>query len=63
MTPLKMHELLQILAVEEGLADFADEPMVIRDLEETCSPIIEIRNGFVHFVHFTAKEYVRIYAS
>lgn len=56
MTPLKVQEMLQIIAIEGGPADFANEPVAFRDIEEICSPIIEVRGGFLHFVHFTAKE-------
>ncbi|KAI1378425.1 hypothetical protein F4677DRAFT_394594 [Hypoxylon crocopeplum] len=57
VTPLTVREILQILAIQPGRQGFTGEPMVFRDVEETCSPILEVRDGFVYFVHFTAKEF------
>jgi hypothetical protein len=56
-TPLREEELLQALAIDSRLDDFKDgQTKVFRDVCKTCGPIIEVKDGFVNFVHFTAKE-------
>ena len=55
---LREEELLQALAVEQAFNDFADDRRDHRSLLEACGHMIEVENGFVRFVHFTAREYV-----
>jgi hypothetical protein len=58
MSPLTKEEILQALAITPGEKNFAKGRKVIADILDLCGPIIEIENGMVRFVHFTAKEYV-----
>ena len=53
---LREEELLQVLAVQYTVRDFTKGRKVLRDIQRTCGPFIEIENGVVQFVHFTAKE-------
>jgi hypothetical protein len=56
--PLSLEELEQALVVREG--DLVGSVRVYSrlNLVQLCGPIVEIVDGFVQFVHFTAKEYV-----
>ncbi|OTB06435.1 hypothetical protein M426DRAFT_9573 [Hypoxylon sp. CI-4A] len=56
--PLREEEMLQILAIELGQPDFTKERKQFRDVCKDCGPIIEINEGIIQFVHFTAKEYL-----
>ncbi|KAF2179185.1 hypothetical protein K469DRAFT_801445 [Zopfia rhizophila CBS 207.26] len=56
--PLREEELLQALAIQHGARDFSKGRKALRDIQRTCGPFIEIENGVVRFVHFTAKEYI-----
>ncbi|OTA59127.1 hypothetical protein K449DRAFT_466839 [Hypoxylon sp. EC38] len=56
--PLREEEMLQILAVQPGQEDFTDGCRVFRDIRKLCGPIIEINEGNIRFVHFSAKEYL-----
>ncbi|KEZ46617.1 hypothetical protein SAPIO_CDS0441 [Scedosporium apiospermum] len=55
---LREEELLQILAIVPGTQDFTKGRKDHRDILQACGPIIEIVDGFIHFVHFSAKEYL-----
>ena len=55
--PLRVQELLQILAIQRRDSDnFSKGRWVFRNIQETCGPFIEIEKGIVRFVHFTARE-------
>jgi hypothetical protein len=55
--PLRESEILQALVVDPGETDFTkSQRRVWLDMRKACGPIIEIANGVVQFVHFTAKE-------
>jgi hypothetical protein len=54
--PLREEELLQILAIDIGKDDFTRGRKDYRDICQACGPIIEVANGAVRFVHFSAKE-------
>ncbi|OTA93779.1 hypothetical protein M434DRAFT_395313 [Hypoxylon sp. CO27-5] len=56
--PLREEEMLQILAVQHGQVDFTKGRKVFRDIRKLCGPIIEINEGNIRFVHFSAKEYL-----
>ncbi|KAI0152566.1 hypothetical protein F4776DRAFT_659492 [Hypoxylon sp. NC0597] len=56
--PLREEEMLQILAVQPGQLDFTKGRKVFRDIRKLCGPIIEINEGNIRFVHFSAKEYL-----
>ncbi|KAI1386580.1 uncharacterized protein F4822DRAFT_431452 [Hypoxylon trugodes] len=56
--PLREEEMLQILAIEPGQLDFTKGRKVFRDIRKACGPIIEIDDGVVRFVHFSAREYL-----
>jgi len=55
---LREEELLQILAIIPEASDFTKGWKDYRDMVRDCGPIIEVSNGFIQFVHFSAKEYV-----
>jgi hypothetical protein len=42
--------------VDEDVEDFAHDRKDNRDLMEACGPMIEIVDGTLQFVHFSAKE-------
>ena len=54
--PLREEELLQILVVDIGADDFVRGRKDYRDIRRACGPIIEVLDGVVGFVHFSAKE-------
>ncbi|KAL2830456.1 hypothetical protein BDW59DRAFT_158366 [Aspergillus cavernicola] len=56
--PLKKEELLKVLVIELGTKVFSKGHRALRDLQRTRGPFIEVNNGLVQFVHFTAKEYI-----
>ncbi|KAI5925083.1 hypothetical protein F4810DRAFT_660893 [Camillea tinctor] len=57
--PLREEELLQALVIKPGSFDFKDRQLrEFRDLKEACGPIIETSDGTIHFVHFSAREYI-----
>ena len=54
--PLREEELLQILVIDIGKDDFTRGRKDYRDIRKDCGPIIEVVDGVVRFVHFSAKE-------
>ena len=56
--PLREEELLQILVIVPGADDFVKDRKQYRKILHACGPILEIAEGLVRFVHFSAKEYV-----
>lgn len=60
-SPLTKEEILQALAITPGEMNFAKGRKVFADILELCGPIIEIENGVLQFVHFTAKEYIHAF--
>ncbi len=54
--PLREEELLQILVIDIGESDFARGRKDYRNIRQACGPIIEVLDGVVRFVHFSAKE-------
>jgi hypothetical protein len=55
--PLRESEILQAIFIDHGKSDFASsQNKAWLDIRKACGPIIEIANGVVQFVHFTAKE-------
>ncbi|KAF2179174.1 hypothetical protein K469DRAFT_694880 [Zopfia rhizophila CBS 207.26] len=56
--PLREEEILQALAIDTSATDFTRGRKYMRDIRQVCGPIIEISNGFVRFVHFSAKQYL-----
>ncbi|KAI1416816.1 hypothetical protein F5Y13DRAFT_204160 [Hypoxylon sp. FL1857] len=56
--PLREEEMLQILAVQPGQPDFTKGRKEFRDICKVCGPIVEINEGIIRFVHFSAKEYL-----
>jgi hypothetical protein len=55
--PLREEEIQQVLAIDVGESDFTRGPKEWRIICEDCGPIIEVVDGIVQFVHFSAKEY------
>ncbi|KAI2471029.1 hypothetical protein F4781DRAFT_388511 [Annulohypoxylon bovei var. microspora] len=55
---LREEEMLQILAIEPGQQDFTKGRKQFQDICKACGPIIEIDDGKIQFVHFSAKEYL-----
>ncbi len=56
--PLREEELLQVLVIDQGEHDFTRGRKDYRNICQDCGPIIEVADGAVRFVHFSAKEYV-----
>ncbi|KAK3297275.1 uncharacterized protein B0H64DRAFT_391813 [Chaetomium fimeti] len=56
--PLREEELLQVLVIDIGENDFTRGRKEYRDVRRDCGPIIEVLDGAVRFVHFSAKEYL-----
>ncbi|KAH6850548.1 hypothetical protein B0I37DRAFT_116504 [Chaetomium sp. MPI-CAGE-AT-0009] len=56
--PLREEELLQVLVIDIGADDFTRGRKDYRDIRRDCGPIIEVLDGAVRFVHFSAKEYL-----
>ncbi|KAI0840677.1 hypothetical protein F5Y06DRAFT_293941 [Hypoxylon sp. FL0890] len=56
--PLREEEMLQILAVQPGQQDFTKGRKEFRDICKVCGPIVEVNEGNIRFVHFSAKEYL-----
>jgi len=54
--PLREEELLQVLVIDIGSDDFTRGRKEYRDIRRDCGPIIEVLDGAVRFVHFSAKE-------
>lgn len=53
-------EVRQALTVETSIEGISTVGISLIDVQEACGPLIEVRDGIVHFVHFSAKEYVPI---
>ncbi|KAI2624405.1 hypothetical protein GGR54DRAFT_629674 [Hypoxylon sp. NC1633] len=56
--PLREEEMLQMLAIEPGSPEFTKGRKVFRNVCKECGPIIEINEGTIRFVYFSAKEYL-----
>ncbi|KAI0889136.1 uncharacterized protein GGS22DRAFT_153217 [Annulohypoxylon maeteangense] len=56
--PLSEEEMLQALSIEPGQQDFTKRRKQFLDICKMCGPIIEIKDGNIQFVHFSAKEYL-----
>ena len=56
LRPLREEELRQILVIDPKAAAFARGKQYNADIRIECGPIIEIMEGIVRFVHFSAKE-------
>lgn len=54
--PPRERELKYAISIQDGDFCFSSSRIVRRGLDELCGPILETRDGFVSFVHFTAKE-------
>jgi hypothetical protein len=54
--PLRKEELLQLLVIQEGTEDFTKGRKDFQDIRRACGPVIEIEDGMVRFVHFSARE-------
>jgi hypothetical protein len=54
--PLREAELLQALLIKPFSTDFQKQRKAWVDVQHECGPVIEIRDGVVRFVHFTAQE-------
>lgn len=54
--PLREVELRQALLVKPLFVEFQRQKFAWVDIQRTCGPVIEIRDGVVRFVHFTAYE-------
>lgn len=50
--------LLELITSVEELQDIADQPEQIRDVVRRCGSFLSIQQGFVYFVHYSAKEYL-----
>ncbi len=53
---LREEELLQILVIDFGKNDFSRGWKEYRNVCAACGPIVEVADGVVRFVHFSAKE-------
>jgi hypothetical protein len=58
-TPLRSTEVLHALAVAPGNTSFSSGQKVFLSITQICGPIVEVHNGFLQFVHFTAKRQVK----
>jgi hypothetical protein len=58
-TPVKQTEVLQAILIQGHMVDFATQNKAWVDIRAACGPIVDIREGLVTFVHFTAKESVQ----
>ncbi|KAK8134781.1 hypothetical protein PG984_006793 [Apiospora sp. TS-2023a] len=56
--PLRVNEILQAMVVEKDADDFRTTRKALRDLRQTCGPIIDVDGDQVRLVHFSAKEYI-----
>lgn len=54
--PPRERELKYAISIQDEDLCFNNSRIVRRGLDELCGPILEIRDGLVSFVHFTAKE-------
>jgi len=54
--PIREEEILQAVLVKPSITDFQGQRRAWMDIRAVCGPIIEIQDGHVRFVHFTAQE-------
>ena len=54
--PPRVIEIKHAITIEPGDSFFDGSRITPRGLDELCGPILEVRNGYVSFVHFTVKE-------
>ena len=54
--PMRRQELQQARMIQVGARTIDSEREPFQDLVHLCGPIVEVRNGNISFVHFTAKE-------
>jgi hypothetical protein len=52
----RLAEINHAITIRANDTCFNKDRILIRSLLEICGPIIETRDGFVYWVHFTAKE-------
>ncbi|MCJ1311345.1 hypothetical protein MMC25_005016 [Agyrium rufum] len=57
-TPMTQQELQQALAIKKDNEEGKMQVLAGLKLDKLCGPIIEIVDGHVQLVHFTAKEYL-----
>ncbi|KIA75967.1 hypothetical protein HK57_00235 [Aspergillus ustus] len=57
-TPLMVQEIQHALAIQPGDLKPSSTQAMAPNLDRLCGPIIEIRDGYVQFVHFTVQEYL-----
>ncbi|KAL2818731.1 hypothetical protein BDW59DRAFT_165392 [Aspergillus cavernicola] len=57
-TPLALQEIEQALTIRPGSLEPERRVSVSPNLNRLCGPIIEVIDGYLHFVHFTVKEYL-----
>ena len=56
--PIRQREIEAALSIRQGDRTIDKERKVFLNVSRLCGPVLEIQNGFVQFVHFTAKQYV-----
>jgi hypothetical protein len=54
--PLRVHGVLQFLAISSGTNDFVRGQTEYPGSVEDCGPILRVMGGVVQFIHITAKE-------
>jgi hypothetical protein len=52
----RLAEISHAITIRANDTCFSGDRILMRSLLEICGPILEIRDGFVYWVHFTAKE-------
>lgn len=55
-SPLTVDEAGQALALQPGNRDQVFQPVMKLDAVKLLGPIVETVDGYIRFVHFTAKE-------
>ena len=55
--PLRTVELEHALLIQPGDKDLKHTRALYKDALELCGPILEKRNEYITFIHFSAKEY------
>ncbi len=61
LRPVKLEEVVDGIALKSGQATLSKATRVQhpqRDVLDVCAPILQMRQGLVEMVHFTAKEYL-----
>ncbi|KAF2494438.1 hypothetical protein BU16DRAFT_462815, partial [Lophium mytilinum] len=56
--PLTECEVLQALLIDSLMTDFTKQRKLWLDINAACGSVIEMKDGVVRFVHFTAFEYL-----